>query len=86
MGVSSGPNEFRVCTAFTINRGLHAVCSTRLFGEAVAIYTECNSRHKPSNSDFIAPGIAPFVKCLVQNLVKRTSGKAEQFVFRHYDS
>jgi hypothetical protein len=55
-------------------------------GEAVAIYTECNSRHKPSNSDFIAQGFAPFVKRPVQRLVKLTSGKAEQFAVGHYDS
>jgi len=30
VGVSSGPNEFQACTAFTKNRGLHSVCSTRL--------------------------------------------------------
>jgi hypothetical protein len=79
--VSSGPNDFQACTAFTKNSGLHAVCSTRLFGESAAIYIEGNSRHKPSNSDFEAPGIAPFVKCLVQSLVKWTSGKPEQFFF-----
>ena len=30
--MSSGQNNFQVCTAHTKNRYLHAVCSTRLFG------------------------------------------------------
>jgi hypothetical protein len=84
--VSSGPKKSRLCTALTKIRNLHAVCSTHLFGEAVEIYTGCNSRHKPSNSDFLAPGFAPFVKRPVQRFVNLTSGKAEQFVVGHYDS
>jgi hypothetical protein len=30
--VSSGPNKFQDCTAFTKNRYLHAVCPTNLLG------------------------------------------------------
>jgi hypothetical protein len=32
VGVSSGIKIDQLCTAFTVNRNLHAVCSTHLFG------------------------------------------------------